>query len=256
MYTISTSIYRDGIMKLKVSRFLLACLIITGIVLNACGNKVNQPINLAPSPTLATSTPTLTTSTLTVTPILTPTDWFYAMLTTTPTMYPLPTLPPDCGTVKLGSAGTQTIDKLHKIIVQGTAILCGQIYFSLVDTPKTISVPEATIDLDTGKIDFDTADIEFCPGGGSMIFYWFCNLNDSYVKEYSLNGLTMEHAKEPTFTDCQSITKPLSNDGDNEPEYACVITNLGNIARIKVEQYNPLGDEAMALEISFITWEK
>jgi hypothetical protein len=242
-------------MNLKINRFLLADLIIASIVLNACSASKNQTPTIQPSLTLATSTPTRATSTLTVTPTLTPTDWFIAMLTTTPTMHPLPRLPPDCGTVKLGSAGTQTIDKLHKIIVQGTAILCGQIYFSLVDTPKTISVPEAMIDLDTGKIDSATADLEFCPGGGSMIFYGFCNANNSFLMEYSLNGITMEHAKEPTFDDCQGITKYLSADNGNEPEYACVITNLGNIARIKVEQYDPLGDEAMALEISFITWE-
>lgn len=198
---------------------------------------------------IPTSSPVLMTST----PTLTPTDWFYALLTTTPTMYPLPTLPPDCGKVYLGNAGTQTIDNEQKIILQGTAILCGQIYFSPVDTPQTISVPEAVIDLDTGKIDFDTADIEFCPGGGSMIFYYFCNLNNSYVMQYSLNGLTMEHAKEPTFADCQSIIEHLSNTSDNEPEYACVITNLGNIARIKVEQYNPI-ENIMSLEISFVTW--
>src|SRR5688572_4611623 len=169
-------------MKLNIRSFLLVYLIITAIVLNACGGKLTQSINLTPWSTLATSTLTLT-----------PTDWFYALLTTTPTMYPLPTLPPDCGKVYFGSAGTQTIDNQQKIILQGTAILCGQIYFSPVDTPKTISVPEAVIDLDTGKIDFDTADIEFCPGGGSMIFYYFCNLNNSYVMQYSLNGLTMEH---------------------------------------------------------------
>lgn len=240
-------------MKLKSNSFLLAYLIIAGIVLNACGGKFNQPIKLTPSPTLATSTPTLSTSTLAVIPTLTPTDWFFAMLTTTPTMYPLPTLPSDCGTTKLGSAGTQTIENAQKILVQGTAILCGQIYFSPVDTPKTISVPEATIDLDTGKIDFDTADIEFCPGGGSMIFYGFCNLNNSFVRVFSLDGLTMEHAKEPSFEECESGKEPGN---DNEPEYACVITSLGNISRVKVEQYNPLGDAAMALEISFITWEK
>lgn len=63
----------------------------------------------------------------------------------------------------------------------------------------------------------------------------------------------MEHAKEPSFEECEN-GKESGN--DNEPEYACVITSLGNISRVKVEQYNPLGDDAMALKISFITWEK
>lgn len=243
-------------MRLKIKQQLVAGLIGTGIVLNACSAIQNQAPTLQPSLTLATSTPTRTTSTLTITSTMTPTDWFIAMLTTTPTMYPLPTLPHDCGTAKLGSAGTQTIDNVQKILVQGTAILCGQIYFSPVDRPKTISVPEAMIDLDAGTIVEDYADLEFYPGAGSMIFYRFRNANNSYVMVYSLNGLTMEHAKEPTFADCHDITQPIRNDHDNEPEYACVITNLGNISRIKVEQYNPLGDDAMALEISFVTWEE
>ena len=241
-------------MNLKINRFLLGSLIVTSIVLNACSAELNQSITLQPSPNIATSTPVPATST--VIPTLTPTDWISALLTTTPTRYPLPTLPPDCGTVKLSSAGTQTIDKSQKILIQGTAILCGQIYFPVVGRPETITVLEALIDLDTGTIDLDSADIEFCPGAGSMIFYGFCNTNNSYVMVYSLNGLTMEHAKEPAFAECQGITKPISNDHDNEPEYACVITNQRNISRIKVEQYNPLGNDAMALEISFVTWAK
>jgi len=170
-------------------------------------------------------------------------------------MYPLPTLPPDCGMAHLGQAGTQTIDNSQKILIQGTAILCGQVY---LEGPflKPLPVIEALLDLDTGTFDFESVDILFCPGGGTMIFYGFCNLNNAHVQVYSLNGLTMEHAKEPTFDKCQSITKPYGNDNDNEPEYACVITSRGNISRIKVEQYNPLGDNVMSLEVSFVTWEK
>lgn len=243
-------------MKLKVSGFLLACLIITGIALNACGNKVNQPVNLTPSPTLATFTPTLVTSTLTVTPTLTPTDWFIAMLTTTPTMYPLPTLPPDCGTVRLGSAGTQTIDKTQNILVQGTAILCGQIYFSPVDTPKTITILEGLIDLDTGTFNAENADLWFCPGGGSTIFHYFCNINDTVVRKYQFlfeNEKVLE-PKQPSFEECLG-TKPYTGINDDEAKYACVVTTLGNISRVKLEQYDPL-DEVMSVEISFITWKK
>lgn len=210
--------------------------------------------------TLATSTPVPMASTailtLTTPSTSSPTSWIIALLTTTPTMYPLPALPPDCGTAKLGSGGTQSIDNPQNILIQGTAILCGQIYFSPVAPPKTIFVIEDMIDLDAGKIDFASADIEFCPGGGSMIFYGICDMNNAFVRVYSLNGLTMEHAKEPTFDECQSITAPYGNDHDNEPEYACVITNLGNVSRIKVEQYNPLGKNVMSLEISFVTWKK
>jgi len=256
MYTISTSVQRGGIMNLNINPFLLTVLVIVSIALNACGADLNQSITLQPSPSLVTSAPIHVISTLTEIPTVTSTDWLSALLTTTPTRYPLPALPPDCGTVKLGSAGTQTIDGSHKTLVQGMAILCGQIYFPVIGRPENITVSEALIDLDAGTIDEDSADIEFCPGAGSMIFYGFCNANNSHVMVYSLNGLTMGHAKEPTFAECQGITKTISNDHDNEPEYACVISNLGNISRIKVEKYNPLGNDAMALEISFITWEK
>jgi len=243
-------------MKLKISCFLLTVFVVVSFALNACGADLNQSITLQPSPSLVTSTPIPVISTLTQIPTMTPTNWLSALLTTTPIRYPLPALPPDCGTVKLSSAGTQTMDGSHKTLVQGMAILCGQIYFPVIGRPETITVLEALIDLDAGMIVEDFADLEFYPGAGSMIFYGFRNVNNSSVMVYSLNGLTMEHAKEPTFAECQGITQPSRNDHDNEPEYACVITNLGNISRIKVEQYNPLGNDAMALEISFITWEK
>ena len=243
-------------MKLKINSFLLACLIIAGVVLNACGDKFSQSINLTPSSTLATSTPMPVTSTLTVTPTLTPTDWFYALLTTTPTRYPLPTLPPHCGMVRLGSAGTQTIDKTQNILVQGTAILCGQIYFSPIDTPKTITILEGLIDLDTGIFNAENADLWFCPGGGSTIFHYFCNINDTVVRKYRFlfeNGKVLE-PNQPSFEECLG-TKPYTGINDDEAKYACVVTTLGNISRVKFEQYDPL-DDAMSVEISFITWEK
>jgi hypothetical protein len=165
-------------------------------------------------------------------------------------MYPLPTFLPDCGTVKLGGAGTQTTDKSQKILVQGTAILCGQIYFPVIGRPKTISVLEAMIDLDTGTIDSATADIEFCPGAGTDIFYYFCNVNNALLKEFSL---LPQDPEQPTFEDCQNVIEPYSRTTDNEPKYACVITNSRNVSRIKIERYNPLDNE-MSLEISFITW--
>jgi hypothetical protein len=246
-------------MKLKSRCFHFIGLIGITIVLNACGAAQNQTPTLQPSPTLATSNSvsvTLTlTPTITATIPATPTSWINALLTATPTMVvPLSTLPPDCGVVNLGRAGTQTVDNLQKILVQGTVILCGQVY---LEGPflKPLPIVEAALNLDAGTLGLDSADILFCPGGGTMIFYGFCNLNNSFIRVYSLNGLTMEHAKEPTFDECQSIAAS-GNDHDNEPEYACVITNLRNISRIKVEQYNPLGKNVMSLEISFITWKK
>jgi len=145
---------------------------------------------------------------------------------------------------------------MESIIIQGVAILCGDIYIAPGVYPQTLSAVEGMIDLDTGTFDSKSADIQFYPGGGSMIFYGFMDMNNAFVRVYSLSGLTMEHAKEPTFDECQSIAAPYGNDHDNEPEYACVITSLGNISRIKVEQYNPLGENVMSLEISFVTWKK
>jgi hypothetical protein len=256
MYTISTSIQRGGIMNLRISRFLLFCLIAISIVLNSCGGSMNQSITLQPSPSLATSTPVPITSTLTVSPTFSPTDWIGALLTTTPPIYPLPTLPPDCGTVKLGDAGTQTIDNSQKILVQGTAIICGQVYTDTYGALwHPVAIVESMLDLDTGTFGLESADIQFCPGGGTDIFYALCNINETFVEVYSLNGLTMERAKEPTFDECQGIARPYYNAHDNVPEYACVITKLGNVSRIKVEIYNPLGDDVMSLGISFITWE-
>ena len=249
-------------MRLKIKQLLMAGLVFIGIALNACSASQNQAPTLQPSLLLSTSThititPTETSTiipTSTATLPVAPTSWIGDLLTATPTrMTPLPALPPDCGKVNLGHAGTQTIDSSSKILIQGTAILCGRVY---LDSPflKPLPVAEALIDLDTGKLGFESADILFCPSGGTMIFYGFCNLNNSFIRVFSLNGLTMEHAKEPSFDECES-GKKSGNDHDNEPEYACVITSLGNISRVKVEQYNPV-DDAMSLEISFITWEK
>jgi len=243
-------------MKLRISRFLLNVLVVVNIALNACGADLNQSITLQPSPSLATSTPSHVISTLTEIPTVTPTDWLSALLTTTPTMYPLPTLPPDCGTVKLGSAGTQTIDNTQKILVQGTAILCGQIYIPIVGSKETITVLEGMIDLDAGIFNAEDADLQFCPGGGSTIFYYFCDVNDTVVRKYRFlfeNGKLLE-PKQPPFEECLG-TKSYSGINDDEAKYACVVTTLGNISRVKFEQYDPL-DDAMSVELSFITWEK
>ena len=243
-------------MRLRINRWFLTCLMIADIVLSACGGALNQSVNLTPSPDLATSTPTISTSTLTVSPTSTPTDWLYALLTTTPTRYPLPTLPPDCGTVKLGSSGTQTIDNTQKILVQGVAILCGQLYIPIIGGIETISVLEGLIDLDTGTFNEENADFWFCPGGGSTIFYYLCDVNNSEVRKYQFlfeNGKVLD-PKQPSFEECLG-TKPYTGINDDEAKYACVITTLGNISRVKIERRDPL-DHVMSIEISFVTWER
>jgi hypothetical protein len=241
-------------MALKARHFLLACLILTSFF-DACVNEQNQTVPLQVSPNIeSTFTQVPATATLTSAPTSRPTFTETPLPTATGTFaYPLPTLPPDCGKVILGKAGTQSVDHLEQILIQGTAILCGQIYFSPDDRPRTISVEEAKLDLDTGTIDAKTADIEFCPGAGSDIFYYLCDINNVLMKAY---GFTSEKQEQPTFEDCIEISQRFESTNDNEPVYACVITNSGNIARIKVEKYDPLGEYVLAWEISFITWEK
>jgi hypothetical protein len=107
--------------------------------------------------------------------------------------------------------------------------------------------------LDTGTFDSESADIRFYPGGGSMIFYGFMSMNNSLIKVY---GLTTTNQEQPRFINCSGISRPYESTNDNEPEYACVVTNLGNVSRVKVERYNPLGENVMSLEISFVTWKK
>lgn len=241
---------------MNINSFLLACLIIASIVLNACGGESNQPINLTPSPTLSTSTPTIPTVPLTVSPTMNLSDLYIAMLTATPTAPPLPTLPPDCGSVKLGVAGTQTIDNTQEILVQGTAILCGQIYVSIVGSTITATVREGLIDLDTGTFNEENADFRFCPGGGSTIFYYFCDVHNTEVRKYRFlfeNGTVID-PKQPSFEECLG-TKPYTGINDDEAKYACVVTTLGNISRVKAEQFDPL-DDVMSVEISFVTWGK
>jgi hypothetical protein len=166
-----------------------------------------------------------------------------------------PAFPSECGKVEIGHAGTQTIENSQAIIVQGVVVLCGQVYLEN-QILKPMPVVESMLDLDTGTVGLESADLQFCPSGGTMIFYAFCSINNVFVKIYSLNGLTMEYPQEPTYEECSNVKKPYQNSHDNEPKYACVITNLGNVSRINVEQYNPLGDNVMALEISFITWAR
>lgn len=243
-------------MKLKTNRLLFILLIITGVVLNSCVGKTNQYVNLTPSPIIATSTPASATSTLTITPTLTPTNWYIAMLTMTPTAPALPTLPPSCGTVKLGRAGTQTVDHIQKILIQGTAILCGQIYVSDIGIKLTASILEGLIDLDTGTFNVENADFWFCPGGGSTIYYYLCHVNNTEIRKYRFlfeNGKAID-PKQPSFEECLG-TEPYTGINDDEAKYACVVTTLGNISRVKVEKFDPL-DGVMSVKISFITWEK
>jgi hypothetical protein len=168
--------------------------------------------------------------------------------TATPTIYPIE-FPSDCGKVKLGRAGTQVIDHPSNILIQGTAIMCGDISVDGI-FKSALPVLESMIDLDTGTFSVEDADLQFCPGGGSTLFYYFCDINHTMVRKYQ----AYEKPKQPPFEECLG-TKPYSGVNDDEAKYLCVVTTLGNISRVKVERYDPVED-TLSFEISFITWEK
>jgi hypothetical protein len=243
-------------MQLTRMRFIITYLIILCSVLSSCNNnqlnQEKQPV-LEPSPSYTVPPD--------ITPTSTPSPMPKSTLTLIPTvedaLYPTATLHPECGTVTLGKAGTQTELPAKGVLLQGTAILCGDV--ELVGIfQEALPVLQAMFDLDTGTFDLDSADIQFCPGGGTDIFYYFCNVKSSFIKEYSffLSGDKVKTPEQPSWDECRNVDTPYSRTTDNEPAYVCVRTDKGHIARIKVEQYNPLGEAVMALEISFVTLEK
>ena len=233
-------------MRSKTSCYLLACLMIISIVSSACAAGQNQPAAVQTSPALeTTATPIAATSTSTQE--LRPTASRTPVPTATPTLYPIE-FPPDCGKVKRGRAGTQVIDHTTDILVQGTAIMCGAIY---VDSPFRITLPvlPGMLDLDTGTFNVEDADFQFCPGGGSTLFYYFCDVGHSILRKYQAYPAK---PKQPPYEECLTAI-PYSGINDDEIKYACVVTNSGNFSRVKVERFDPLAD-VISVEISFITW--
>jgi hypothetical protein len=219
------------------------------IVSSSCAVNQNQPAATQPPPSPeTTATPVPATFTSTPTRILKPTASKTPIPTATPT-FVLPTLPPDCGIVKLGHAGTQVIDHTEKILIQGTAIMCGADRL-IGNSLAALPVLQSMLDLDSGTFNIEDADIYFCPGGGSTLFYYFCDVNHTLVRKYQ----AYEKPKQPPFEECLG-TKPYSGVDDDEAKYLCVVTTLGNVSRVKVEQYDPV-DGTLSFKISFITWEK
>jgi len=207
-------------MRLRIKQLLIASFVITGIILNACGMPQNQTPTLQSSLTLATSTPIpiTSTSTSTIIPTVSPTSWVNSLLIAAPTlMNPLSTLPPDCGTVSIGHAGTQTIDNSQKVLIQGTAVICGDGYLD-ENSIRPFPVIEAMLDLDTGTFDLESADLFFCPSGGSDTFYYYCDVNNSKIRVYSIFQL---REREPTFEDCSTVTQSFEYKDENEPVYMC-----------------------------------
>lgn len=194
---------------------------------------------------VSSMTPTLKPSQTASPPISTP-------LTPSFTPYPTSTLPPDCGTVRLGKPGTQKHEGTQSVLVEGTAILCNYVDLFENYPDKVVPLLEAMIDLDSGSPNLELADIGFGVSG-TMNFYNISEINDAQASIWSLNGLTGEHPPQPSFEECKELATTYSN--DNEPEYVCVITNERHVARVKVEKYNPV-EQVSSLEISFITWEE
>lgn len=224
------------------------CALVLLIALSACATPIAQPTKtLSPKPTAPNTPKPTQTPKPSQTPDGTGTRMWELSFAQTLTAEPSPTFPKDCGRITLGSLGTQSQDKRHPVLAQGIALLCNQVYRDadgafLISTP----IPEAWLDLDTGSSGTEsTADLWLYRGGGSDLFYYLFDLDNARVV-----GLWGDD--EPTFDECKDIDK-LDN-SENAPWYACVITNAGHVARIKVEEYEPFRNVS-SMKISFITWD-
>lgn len=242
------------------SRSVYPCALVLLFALSGCATPTAIPTaTLHPKPTVTqTLTPTLTPE-----PTETPTP----QPTITETSTPRPTLvfPKACGAVTLGKPGTQSQDKTHPVLVQGTAILCNEIFRDGPDESgffTSLPIDQARLDLDTGKTGSEDADIWFDVFGGSMFFFGISEINHSETATVEIRSNEYDYTerpREPTFDECQDLDNLKSKyHTDNEPNDVCVITNAGHIARIKVEKFSPIDtniSETYSIKISFITWD-
>lgn len=218
---------------------------------------VTEQIQVVTPTEVGSATPTrLPTSTNTLAPSKTPAPTSTAIPATATGTPTASILADGCGTVELGEPGTQTRERPEDILVQGTVILCGDVYL-YANQFWPIPVPEGMLDLDTGQIGMtEDADIKFVASGGTNMFYYIYGVNEAAAVPWSItliDGAVVD-PPQPTFEDCSSLVVAYAN--DNEPWFVCVVTGFGNVARIKLEAYNPLGSGALAVEISFITWRR
>ena len=88
------------------------------------------------------------------------------------------------------------------------------------------------------------------------MFYYIHGINEGRAVPWSITdiGGIVQDPPEPSYEDCLNLVNTYAN--DNEPHFVCMLTGPGNVARVKVEQFNPLGSGVLAIEISFITWEQ
>lgn len=231
--------------------------LLTIIVASACGNIPNNVSpRQGPVATIAVSESITPSRVATLISSQTPTPT--SSVTATPSLipFPSPTLPPDCGTSKLGQPGTQKLNdgNAPSVLVQGTAILCTSNVILTGDETFVIE-QEAMLDLDTGKGDSEHADVVF-DVFGRMNFYSILHFNEAVSQSWSLEveDLRVKPPPQPTYDQCkEQYVNP--NQTDNEPAYLCVITNDGHVSRVKVEKFNPI-DGVQSMEISFVTWSE
>lgn len=167
-----------------------------------------------------------------------------------------PTISPLCGSVNLGTPGTQELndDDAPPVLLQGTAILCiNRSLFSPTDYDVIEPFREAMLDLDSGFADIEYSDIAFSvDGSGDFSSLWPVNGARAVVWSLYWNGSEVEYPPQPTYLECRDQSLD-PNSSDEEPAYMCVVTNDGYVARLKVEAFSPV-PSIRSLEISFVTW--
>lgn len=224
------------------------CAVVLMLAFSACAAPAVSPTEtLPPAPTM--------TETETPQPSAThrPTETFTPEPTITETPWPLPTFSGPCGTVTLGTPGTQSQDKTHPVLVQGTSLLCNiasaDVFNFVFDPPR----PQSRLDLDTGSPGFAGADLFFFVPGRGMFLYGPVAVNGAQSMGWS-RSYNDPQVREPTFDECKNLSSLFAN--DNQDIYVCMITNQGHVARIKLEELKEMKREEglFSLRISFITW--
>ena len=223
---------------------IYCCVLVLLFMLGSCGVAPTvQPTRPLSSTPHATETlQPMQTLTPTETPTLQPTITYTALPTSSIVF------PKACGRVMFGKPGTQSQDKTHPVLVQGTVILCTDLFLDDADNfLKSIPVPQSMLDLDAGSSEPDHADMMLYISGRHYLFFTTFSIHQALEREWAIPA-----EREPTFDECETLSDLFG--GDNEPAYVCVITNAGHVARIKMEQYSPF-KSIYSVMISFITWD-
>jgi hypothetical protein len=129
------------------------CILVFMLMASGCvaAPTIAKPETAQPTPTIRATATLQPSPTLLETETLTPEPT--ATVTETSTPRPTPIFPKACGKVTLGKPGTQSQDKTHPVLVQGTAFLCNETFRpNDDDSERFTSIPlqEARLDLDTG----------------------------------------------------------------------------------------------------------